>query len=81
MKGIIIIIFRVMGGNFLAQSSFDIGIDEKYRLLIGFISSLGKAAVAFSGGVDRSFLCHATVAALGKNALAVTIVSPMLPKT
>ncbi|MDR0450935.1 MAG: ATP-dependent sacrificial sulfur transferase LarE [Treponema sp.] len=56
-------------------------IDEKYKRLTGLISSLGKAAVAFSGGVDSSFLCHAAVAALGKKALAITIVSPMLPKS
>jgi uncharacterized protein len=37
--------------------------------------------VAFSGGVDSSFLCHAAAAALGKRAVAVTIVSPMLPKS
>jgi uncharacterized protein len=63
----------------LVQSSDT--IDEKYRRLTGFIASLGKAAVAFSGGVDSSLLCHAAVEALGKNALAVTIVSPMLPKS
>jgi uncharacterized protein len=57
------------------------GIDEKYRRLVDLIASLGKVAVAFSGGVDSSFLCHAAVAALGKNALAITIVSPMLPKS
>jgi uncharacterized protein len=56
-------------------------IDEKYKRLIDLISSLGKAAVAFSGGVDSSFLCHAAVAALGKEALALTVVSPMLPKS
>jgi uncharacterized protein len=57
------------------------GIDEKYQRLVDRIASLGKAAVAFSGGVDSSFLCHAAAAALGKNALAVTIVSPMLPQS
>jgi uncharacterized protein len=56
-------------------------IDEKYRRLLDVISSQGSAAVAFSGGVDSSFLCHAAVAALGKRAIAVTIVSPMLPKS
>jgi uncharacterized protein len=37
--------------------------------------------VAFSGGVDSSFLCHAAAASLGENAVAVTVVSPMLPKS
>ncbi|MDR1287720.1 MAG: ATP-dependent sacrificial sulfur transferase LarE [Treponema sp.] len=54
-------------------------LDEKYRRLLDLIAAKGSAAVAFSGGVDSSFLCHAAAAALGKNALAITIVSPMLP--
>lgn len=56
-------------------------IDEKYQSLLAYISVLGSAAVAFSGGVDSSFLCHAAAAALGKKALAITVVSPMLPKS
>ncbi|MDR2096078.1 MAG: ATP-dependent sacrificial sulfur transferase LarE [Treponema sp.] len=55
--------------------------DQKYQNLLGIISSLGSAAVAFSGGVDSSFLCHAAFTALGDKALAVTIVSPMLPQS
>ncbi|MDR1898391.1 MAG: ATP-dependent sacrificial sulfur transferase LarE [Treponema sp.] len=56
-------------------------IDEKYRRLLDLIARRGRAAVAFSGGVDSSFLCHAAAAALGDKALAITIVSPMLPKS
>jgi uncharacterized protein len=56
-------------------------IDEKYRRLLDLIGRRGSAAVAFSGGVDSSFLCHAAVAALGNKALAVTVVSPMLPQS
>jgi uncharacterized protein len=55
--------------------------DQKYQNLLDIISSVGSAAVAFSGGVDSSFLCHAASAALGDNAIAVTIVSPMLPQS
>jgi uncharacterized protein len=54
-------------------------LDQKYSHLLEIIASKGRAAVAFSGGVDSSFLCHAAAAALGKNALAITVVSPMLP--
>jgi len=54
-------------------------IDEKYTKLIEIIRNEKSVAVAFSGGVDSSFLCHAAKAALGASALAVTIVSPMLP--
>ncbi|MDR1363617.1 MAG: ATP-dependent sacrificial sulfur transferase LarE [Spirochaetaceae bacterium] len=56
-------------------------LDEKYSALIRFISGVKSAAVAFSGGVDSSFLCLAAVEALGKNAVAVTVVSPMLPQS
>jgi uncharacterized protein len=56
-------------------------LDEKYRRLLEIIAARGAAAVAFSGGVDSSFLCHAAAEALGEKALAVTIVSPMLPKS
>jgi uncharacterized protein len=56
-------------------------IDEKYRRLLDLIARRGAVAVAFSGGVDSSFLCHAAAAALGDKAVAITIVSPMLPKS
>ena len=56
-------------------------LDEKYKNLLAGIAARGSAAVAFSGGVDSSFLCYAAKAALGHRALAITIVSPMLPKS
>ncbi|MDR2468179.1 MAG: ATP-dependent sacrificial sulfur transferase LarE [Spirochaetaceae bacterium] len=55
---------------------------EKYDKLLTLISAQGKAAVAFSGGVDSSFLCHCAVTALGRgNSAAITVVSPMLPRS
>ncbi|MDR1625990.1 MAG: ATP-dependent sacrificial sulfur transferase LarE [Spirochaetia bacterium] len=56
-------------------------IDEKYERLLACIAGQGSAAVAFSGGVDSSFLCYAAKAALGSRAIAITVVSPMLPKS
>jgi pyridinium-3,5-biscarboxylic acid mononucleotide sulfurtransferase len=56
-------------------------IDEKYGRLIRNIEARGSAAVAFSGGVDSSFLCRAAVEALGPRTIAITVVSPMLPKS
>jgi uncharacterized protein len=56
-------------------------LDEKYQHLLAFISQKESGAVAFSGGVDSSFLCHAAAAALGKRAVAIPIVSPMLPQS
>jgi uncharacterized protein len=55
-------------------------IDKKYQNLLRLIASKGSAAVAFSGGVDSSFLCYAAHEALGKAAVAVTVVSPMLSR-
>lgn len=55
---------------------------EKLNLLIENLSAYKKIAVAFSGGVDSSFLCYCAVRAVGKdNSVAITIVSPMLAKT
>ncbi|MDR0517332.1 MAG: ATP-dependent sacrificial sulfur transferase LarE [Fibromonadaceae bacterium] len=55
--------------------------NTKYENLLACIAKKGKVAVAFSGGVDSSFLCYAAYDALGKNAIAVTITSPMLSKS
>jgi uncharacterized protein len=54
--------------------------NEKYRRLVALIAAEESAAVAFSGGVDSSFLCYAAFEALGKKAVAITVVSPMLPQ-
>jgi uncharacterized protein len=59
----------------------ELSLDAKYQNLLRMIADRGSAAVAFSGGVDSSFLCHAAAAALGHKALAITVVSPMLPKS
>ena len=53
---------------------------QGYRELVDYIRGLGKAAVAFSGGVDSSFLLKAAVDALGDDALAITIATPVQPQ-
>jgi uncharacterized protein len=55
-------------------------LDDKYTRLIDLLARLDGAAVAFSGGVDSSFLCYAARAALGDRAVAVTVLNPMLPQ-
>jgi uncharacterized protein len=59
----------------------DSRLDVKYRRLLDLIAGKGSAAVAFSGGVDSSFLCHAAKEALGDRAAAITVLSPMLPRS
>jgi uncharacterized protein len=54
-------------------------IEEKRARLGEILRGYGRAAVAFSGGADSSFLCAVARAELGEGAVAITIVSPMLP--
>lgn len=53
---------------------------SKYRVLKEYLASLGRVAIAFSGGVDSTFLLRAAHDVLGENAVAITISSPFIPK-
>lgn len=52
---------------------------EKYKQLIQYLQSLEKVAVAFSGGVDSTFLLMAAKQALENDVLGVTINAPYIP--
>lgn len=51
----------------------------KYDKLKEQLASFGRIAVAFSGGVDSTFLLFAAKDALGENAAAVTVSSEFMP--
>jgi uncharacterized protein len=53
--------------------------EPKYRQLISYLTDLGDAAVAFSGGVDSTFLLNAAYDALGNKVIALTVKSPYIP--
>ncbi|WP_243348336.1 ATP-dependent sacrificial sulfur transferase LarE [Parabacteroides sp. FAFU027] len=52
-------------------------LQDKYERLKAIIANTGKAAVAFSGGVDSTFLSKVCHDVLQENAIAITLVSPM----
>lgn len=54
---------------------------DKYSELTGFIGKLGRVSVAFSGGVDSSFLLAVATEVLGEDAVGITIDSPALPRS
>jgi uncharacterized protein len=54
--------------------------NEKYNNLLATLKRLVHVAIAFSGGVDSSFLLAAAREALGDKAVGITIDSPALPR-
>ncbi len=56
-------------------------LDVKYENLKQLIEGMGKTLIAYSGGVDSTFLAKAAYDALGRDAVAVTALSPTYPAT
>jgi uncharacterized protein len=55
-------------------------LQEKYEKLKNYIKSLGSLAVAYSGGVDSTFLVKVAYDVLGDRVIAVTATSSTYPK-
>lgn len=56
-------------------------LQEKIALLKKNVGDFGKAALAFSGGVDSTFLAKICFEALGDNALAITADTPFMARS
>jgi pyridinium-3,5-biscarboxylic acid mononucleotide sulfurtransferase len=54
-------------------------LNAKYQALVSLVKSYGKAAVAFSGGVDSTFLAKVMRDDLDTKALAITVDSEAYP--
>ncbi len=54
-------------------------IQEKQKKLTEILRSMGSAAVAYSGGVDSTYLLQVAYDCLGERSVALTAVSPSLP--
>lgn len=55
-------------------------LDEKLERLKNYLRELNSVAVAFSSGVDSTFLLHVAHEVLGENVIAITCASNLFPK-
>ena len=56
-------------------------LDEKYENLTQLIGGMGRTLIAYSGGVDSTFLAKVAQETIGRDAVAVTALSPTYPAT
>lgn len=55
-------------------------MNKRYKELLECLKKLEGVVIAFSGGVDSTFLLKAAKDALGDKVMAVTVISPYIPK-
>jgi len=65
--------------SLLKEAGISDSLMIKWKSLTDELSTLGSAVIAYSGGVDSSFLAYVTSQVLGEKMVAVTIVSPVEP--
>ena len=64
----------------MARNDFEEISERKLLNLRGVLSSLESICIAYSGGVDSTFLLRVSKDVLGENVLAVTATSPTYPQ-
>lgn len=58
-----------------------VDLNQKYENLAQLVGGMGRTLIAFSGGVDSTFLAKVAYTVLGRDAVAVTALSPTYPAT